>query len=197
MGESKVDSLGLSSMVLVGAYLAISAWAAYVASVLQYSVPLLGSLVANLSLFAMALLAKQGNALRLSWLWLGVNFVVAQSVLLPGTGYLIAVGSVAMILFAFDLFNFTELVYPMRIRGKDLDPAQYERTWSVLKRHVAWAAMYVAAAAVLALTGLAAYTPVVLAYNPVLMVGILVAATLVTAALLSSGIRTRRRTKEF
>ena len=197
MGESKVRALSLAGAATIAAYLAMSSWTAYVAYALQHSAPLLGSLVANLFLFVIAMLTKNGTTLRLSWIWLGANFMTAQAVLLPGTSYLIAVGSAVVFLLAFDLSSFLELTFPMKIRGRDFDSCQYERTRLLLEKHAAVATMYVAAAGVLALAGITVYTPVVSTHNPVLLVGILASVILVLAALLSSELRTDRQPKGY
>lgn len=197
MGESKADALNLSGMLLLAAYLAISAWTGFVGYALQYSTALLGSLVVNLLVFALALLAKHGTALRLSWVWLGANFVSAQAVLLPGTNYLIVMGSAAIFLLTFDLSSFLELIFPMKARNRGIDPREYERAWSLLKKHTATTTMYAASAGVLALAGVTMFTPVVFTYNPVLLVGVLVSSILVLTALLSSELRTRQRTRDF
>jgi hypothetical protein len=197
MGESKIVGLNIFRMALLGAYLALSVWTFYVAYAVQDSPALLGSLVLNLLTFAAALETKQGRVLQLSWVWLGVNFVTAQALLLPEANFLLTVSSAALFLLVFDLSNFLEFVFPMRARSRGIDREQYEKTRSLVRRHAGWALLYVTMAGALALAGVAAYSPLVFTYNPILVVGITVSVALILTSLLSSEWRTGRRRKGF
>lgn len=185
MGKSEVDVLGLWGALLLAVYLSLSAWTFYVAYSLQYNDVLLGSLVPSLVLFAIALATKRGGILRLSWAWLGLNFVASQAIL-PGTSYPLIIVSAAAFLLAFDLSNFFEFALPMEARSAEIDRQQYERTRSLLKRHVMSASLFVLTAGVLSLAGIMMLTPLVYTYNPVLVVGIVTSTILVLTALLTS-----------
>ena len=155
-------------------------------------------MVLDLVTFTSALLTKRSEILLISWAWLGINFLAtAALLLLPGTGYLLAmVCSASLFLLAFDLTNFLESTYPLRARARDMDHREYEMTWRVVKRHVKSAVLVVAFSTAFTVAGVTAYVPIVFPNNPVLLVVVAFSVILVLTAGLSFSLGTRQNIVE-
>lgn len=177
------NRLALSRLALAAVYLTLSAWTALAIAV-RYEV-LLYSIVASLLLFAGANVLKRGDLLLGSWLWMGANFVIGESTLVSGTGYLWIVLSVMIVFAAGEVSNFLEFLYPMRTGTSKIDVQDYERRWALLRRHVRSVILLSGSSTILGLIGIALASPLALVSNPLLAVGVSLSLVLALAAAVS------------
>ncbi len=164
------------SVVLTAAYLLISGVSLFLCLTSGADRLLLASLALGSLFYVWALATGRQRAQLLSWPWLGMNLLAGQTAF-AGADYPAVIASSLLVLSLADLSHFLRLVWPTESGVGARDSLRHERAWSLVKEHFLRASLLVALAGLLATIEVGIVSPVVIAANPILGVGLISSLT--------------------